>query len=583
MKGEPPLKILPQEQPDLPEEAEVDLEPYQRGILFRRPWLSISLGALLLCALIFIKPLYHLATGERARWLAGSAISLNEQGHADAAIEKATAAFQLKPDEPATWRAMAKVLAPTKGLVALAFWRRLIHSPAASLQDCRDYVETAIAWRQTAAASDEIQILLTSDPNSAINNLLAAKLHGVAGDRSGALAYARRAHDLDPSNPEITLVLASVLVAFPGSEHDSGMDLLWKAAAADTLAGLEAVTVLSRQNGLTGEDQDRIIARLEGNPLTDETHRLLALDMRLRRDPEHRESLLDAEQSRYGGEDGEHLRQFGSWLNAHGEYARIAQVIPLKKALLSKDLLLVYLDALASQNKWSEIAGLLQQANLPLEDAYIDVFLSRAYSELGDPRTSDAYWRRATADAAYNAEQGFFVAGYAEKLGQSKRAEDAYRTLTQKSDTARPAYDALLRLSIPKGTHATLAVLKEMHQRWPDDAAVSNDCAYMELLVKENIADARSQAEDLCAKYPDRLPHRTTLALAWLRSGQPASALQVYAGLNVNWTVAPASSATVYAAVLNANGRSPEALHIAAAINRELLRPEETELLQFAR
>jgi tetratricopeptide (TPR) repeat protein len=261
----------------------------------------------------------------------------------------------------------------------------------------------------------------------------------------------------------------------------------------------------------------------------------------------------------------------------------VTQVIPLEKALLNKDLFLVYLDALASQGQWSRIASLLQQGNLPLEDTYIDVFLSRAYLELGDPRTSDSYWRRAVTDASYNATQGFFLAGYAEKLGQMSRAEEMYGRLTQNPDTARPAYDGLLRLSLPKGTAATLAVLTEMHRRWPDDEAVSNDWAYLELLEKEHIAEARSLAEDLCAKTPGSLPHRTTLALAWLRSGQPVSALQVYDGLNIDWETASAPSEAVYAAVLNANGHPDEARRIAAETPRDQLRPEETELLQFAR
>ena len=558
-------------------------EPSPAGMFLRRYWKRISLGAILLLTILFARPLYHLANTERAHWLARAATKLGEQGQLDLANQRATAAFQMKPEDPATWRAMAKVLSLRNDPAALSFWLTLINSPDASAEDRRGFIEAALAWRQMAEASEQMQILMASDPNSPINNLLAARVQAVTGRYPGALAAAQRAHELDPSNQDATLFLGSLLVGIPGADRASGMELLWNLAGSDSREGLDASALLAGQKRLSPEEQDRLIKRLEHHPLTDEAHRLIALDLKLARHPEQRESLLDAEQASHAGEDGESVRQIGAWPNTRGEYARVTQLITLGKALHRKDLFLIYLDALASQKKWSEIVRILKRGNVPLEDTYVDLFLSRAYAELGDSTESEFFWRGATVDSDRKPDQAFYMAGYAERLGLESRAEELYRTLSQRPDTASRAYQALLRLSIPKGTAATLAVLKEMHQHWPKNEAISNDFAYMELLMKEDIAGARAEAAELCEKYPRSLPHRTTLALACLRSGDAAGALQVYAGLDVDWQGAPASSAAVYAAVLNANGRTAEAEKIASQIHRGALRPEELELLKFGK
>ena len=56
-------------------------------------------------------------------------------------------------------------------------------------------------------------------------------------------------------------------------------------------------------------------------------------------------------------------------------------------------------------------------------------------------------------------------------------------------------------------------------------------------------------------QHPDLLAHRTTLALAYLRAGNPSAAAQLYKGVNIQWKSAPPGWRAGYAAVLAANAQ----------------------------
>jgi hypothetical protein len=79
---------------------------------------------------------------------------------------------------------------------------------------------------------------------------------------------------------------------------------------------------------------------------------------------------------------------------------------------------------------------------------------------------------------------------------------------------------------------------------------------------------------------PLLLAYRTTLALAYLRSNDPASAKAVYAGLEADWaTVLPGWQA-VYTAVLGATDEPEAARTLARRIPVQRLKPEERALIE---
>jgi hypothetical protein len=83
----------------------------------------------------------------------------------------------------------------------------------------------------------------------------------------------------------------------------------------------------------------------------------------------------------------------------------------------------------------------------------------------------------------------------------------------------------------------------------------------------------------LVAANPASLPHRTLLALAHLKQGRAADALQVYNGIEVPPNALSASALAVHAAVLHANGQTDAAKKEAQQLPPEQLMPEERALI----
>jgi alkylhydroperoxidase family enzyme len=297
--------------------------------------------------------------------------------------------------------------------------------------------------------------------------------------------------------------------------------------------------------------------------------------------PELRTQLIDAAVARYSDADPAAKRSFGVWLNGRGEYERTIAFLPIEEAFKRKDHLLVCLDAMAALKRWGEIERILEIKGVPLNDAYREVFLARSALELGSATGAEMHWKLARLAAEPSPEQLIFVGSYAEKIGQLGEAELAYRKLATSATTARPAYEALLRIAERKGSSALRReILTAMHERWPKDTAVSNDLAYVNLLAGLEINESLEVARKLVEQSPGSLAHRTTLALAACRKGDPASALSVYKGLDIPWERVGPGQRAVYAAVLGLNGKTAEARAEADAIRLESLRAEERELIK---
>ena len=550
----------------------------------RRRWLVTAVFcAVMGGGLAFeFKPVYRAAKGWRARQLAAAAEGLTAEEKWTEAGAKAGAAYRLMPNEPAAIRAVAHLQNVTgHAAAAIPFWKELEGAHAVSPVDRRSYAEDLFRTGMLAEAERELNGVLGAQTPDAAALRLAARMAAARGNFGPAMEFARRAQGLDAASLDGRLLLGLLQMDAPGSpERAVGLPALMQVAEDRGRCGLEAIEYLARQEDLPGGETRRLIALLTAHPLATPGQKLSALDWEIRLAPAEREALLERKSVECKAAGAEAQRSFGVWLNAHREFARTLRVVPEAEALARKDLLLVHLDALAGMKSWREIEGLLGRKGVPLDGVYVDLFLARCARELGQVSKSELHWRRAHLGAAPSPEQMWTVGDYAEKIGELREAELAYRSLTASAKTARPAYEALLRVAEKKGGTAVLrGVLREMRGRWPQDAAVENDYAYFSLLGGGEIAECVKIAERLVAQAPGSLPHRTTLALAYLRTAEPARALAVYAGLEIPWERIAPGQRVVHAAALGANGKTGEARAEARALRPETLRTEERELI----
>ena len=534
-------------------------------------------------AMFEIKPaLREVSRWRSRRYAAKAEVDLNAENWQSAQV-KAQVAYQLRPDEPAAIRAVARLQSLTgNSAMAVQFWDILIKANAMTVADRRMRAEDLLRNGSLTEARQEVERLLANGPADPANLRLGAKWAAAEKKYDQALDFATRAQQIDPGNAQGQLLLGLLRCESPKvGARAAGMQTLLALANDRGKQGLEALIFLATRKDLSNEGAEIVIAKLRDHPLAAENHRLLALDLELMRHPDQRDAVLDAAMKRYKAGDAAAQRAFGVWLNNKKEYARTLDLIPITEAVKRKDFLLVTLDAMAAQKRWTEIEEVLQGKEVPLDEVYTELFLARASMEIGGRSTgADLHWRRAHIAAAPSVEQMWFLGTYAEKIGQTDHAELAFRSLTNNAATARAAYEGLLRIAEKKrDTAAVRDLLAEMSARWPQDSSVRNDYTYFSLLRGENLEENLKAAREMVAKSPTSLAHRTTLALANLRLNDPAGARAVYDNLNIPWDKAAASHRAVYAAVLGLNGRVSEARAQASAIALKDLRPEERELI----
>jgi tetratricopeptide (TPR) repeat protein len=495
---------------------------------------------------------------------------------------KAQTAYQIRPDEPAAIRAVARLQSLTGSPAsAVQFWSILKKDGVLTIADRRNYAEDLLRAGSSSEARDVVEQLLAGEPENPANLRLGAKWAASEKRYEQAIEFASKALKLEPGNLQTSLLLGYLQCEAPrNGSREAGFATLSSLIEDKGRTGLDALVFLATRRDVPPEKIPSILARLRDHPLAGENHRLAALDLELAWREKERDAVLDAAMVHYKTADPAAQRAFGVWLNGRKEYERTLALLPLAEALKRKDFLLVTMDAMAAQGRWTEIDEILQGKDVPLDEMHTEIFLARAAMELGHSTSADLHWRRAHIAAAPSVEQMWFLATYAEKIGQTDHAEAAFRSLTNNASTARPAYEGLLRIAEKRrDTDSLLEVLREMSKRWPKDPSVRNDYTYFTLLRGKDVEMGMKVAQELVAETPSSLAHRTTLALANVRLKDAMGAMKVYRGLTVPWNRASPSHRAVYAAALGLNGNISEARAQAGAIPLDSLRPEERALI----
>ena len=141
---------------------DLDLIPPEE-IRARRIRLFVFLGAIAACVLgvaIYFgaRPIGGAIKAWQARRLARQAFALIDRKQWNEANTKARDAYLLRPSEPESWRAIARLCYRTrKGTAALEWWKKVDDANRLTLEDRRDYVGAALmAGELPIAAKREI-------------------------------------------------------------------------------------------------------------------------------------------------------------------------------------------------------------------------------------------------------------------------------------------------------------------------------------------------------------------------------------------------------------------------------------------
>src|SRR5438552_2003209 len=598
--------------------------------LKRRRILMVSVALVLLFVAGYFggRPGINAVKAWQARRHAANAFAyINKQNWTDARKE-ATAAYQLRPTEPQSLRAVARFLSRTRQPDALEFWQQLEKIAPLTREDRQDEAAVAIMAGETTRAETAVHRLLESKDVDPGSWLLAAQL-SIQKDVADEAMSALRKTFTHPRATEQQQLQAALLelslgsgTAGPDERATDAWLRIENISKGKSATALDALVLLARRelstspsttqplNGSTGAELPQ---RLASHPLSRAPQKLLSLDLVDHATPSRHDELIAEGIAQWKDRDSDDLLALATWLSGKTEFQKTLETIPLEKALLSRELFLQYVDALGGLGRWSEIKQLLESERYPLDPVVQLMYLARCNAQLGEKTAAENNWQRALESAGGDVGKLISLGEYAEKNGIVDVAQSAFSAAATEAPKLRAAQQGRLRIAQRGGdTKKIHAVLADMLKIWPNDAAVQNDEAYTRLLLldsnsrndearmtndeKEN-AEHRTSAENtvnsqpstlneleqvaanLVAKNPRSMPHRTLLALARLKQHRATEALAVYENITVARGALTPPALAVHAAVQAANGHTEEARAEAAQIKPEQLLAEEKALL----
>ena len=540
------------------------------------------LAVFALAALIAGRPAYRELKTWRAHRFVAEAELLMAATNWPAALQKAQVAYQLSPADPQTLRLAARLTSAQGQRDALHFWRQLIDTGQATAEDHRQFGLFALRGRDLESAGEQLRWLLKNDAETFATLRFAVDFYLLRGDLTRLKEYGRLALAKEPNDQPLRLTLARVLARSPDiTDQIEARKTIRTTAEGVNAASLEALELLASLRDLPRDDAEATAQRLLEHPLARTEHQLLALELRLRWHPEQREAIVAGGIAKFEKTGAENLLKLARWLNRLGEFERTIACLSPETAMKSQDLLLVRLDAMGGLDRWDAIKQTLEQKDLPLEPALVDLFKARVAKQMGQTQEAAQAWRRVHLAAIDRPAAWLYIAQYAEQIGDRAEAAKAWHRLKQDPTLGRTAFEALIRLGEVEGnTRALRELMRELSKTSPNEPEPRNDLAYLDLLLGENLKAARETSLLLVKDHPNYLAYRTTLALAHLRHQETNEAAALYAGINLDWAGVLPGWQAVRVAVLAASGRSNLARIAAQRIPLPQLKPEERALVQ---
>ena len=477
-----------------------------------------------------------------------------------------------------------------------------------------DYAERVLADKRAKPyeiASAATLVLSLTSPNSQLYAQAWKRIEDVARDPKnpaslGALVLLANEQAVPPmpaigGNTSLSLESTSAPSPTPaappsvagGVDAGRAMQPTPEAQSGDTVTLNLTATSPSTPAGRT-MSLTEVADALENHPDARPYHKLLALEVRARRDPALTDQYVADAVERFGNaarlaqtyQGGaeladETLLALAGWLNKIGRPAKTLEVLPEARASQRQDLSLQYINALAGLQRWNEIKDLLMSERFPIEPMFQHVYLAAAQKQLGSATGATNEWQRAL-EAAKTPEKLMALAQYAEQNSTNDIADAAYSAAIKVEPKTRGAYDGRLRLALAAGhTAEAQKIAAEIAQVWPDDTAARNQDAYLRLLLGASNGAAEAaerEADILVKKQPFNWLVRATLGLARLRLGKNKEALAAIREPRVTG-VEPPGPLAVRAAILAANGYEDGARNDARLVSAKPLLPEERALI----
>jgi hypothetical protein len=172
------------------------------------------------------------------------------------AVSKARDAYFLRPSEPQSWRALARLASRTgQWAAALDWWKKVDEAHRLTLQDRRDFVAAALNVGDTPNAAQQVEVLLAQRTEPEPHDIvLAGQVAARQSDPVLALDYAERVLADKRTRPYDVLSAATLVLSATrrDSEHYASAWKQIEAVARDPKnpASLDALAMLAQAEAL---------------------------------------------------------------------------------------------------------------------------------------------------------------------------------------------------------------------------------------------------------------------------------------------------------------------------------------------
>jgi hypothetical protein len=394
----------------------------------------------------------------------------------------------------------------------------------------------------------------------------------------------RRALMADPNDRDARLRLALLDYQTPFPEvRARAREVLWKLAAGDDDAALQAIQFLSGETALTLAQADELLTLVAKHPKPTPSvrYRVLSAIMRLR--PNSRAETLERECASFDAESAGSTALL-QWLIDEREFERLLSLLPADLGK-SETLMEFRLKALAASGRWADVEKILSDdKDLPLPVETASLWRARASHNL----KQDPARTRTHLLAAYNAagkgekgESTLEAARYAEECGFWSVAATCYQGIARAHPTAQirmleKVHEMALR---DRDSGAALNSARYLAEQNPANRSFAERYTYFQLIVGEDmeVAMVRNQKDGDVTDSSDQLLR----ALAAYRLYDLKAMNEHLASVGETSLLSPGERA-VYAGLLAVGGEPARAFQLAEKIPAGLLLPEELRFLQRA-
>lgn len=584
-----PAPKAPAELPSYSLEEEEAPGGWRRWLRGRR--LAVLSSAITIAAIVLLsaKPLYREAKARRALSLAdqaGQAVDHGDAAEASRLLRQAALmAFQ---DERVA--ALVTLHAARSGDAAsVAELGKKVSSGKASPEEALVYGEMSLAagrLEEAEHASELVERAVALDKRTRSTALRAGVMQArQRGAEAEEILRAALAETPGESSDRLRIMLAGLLLA-KGNEASSveAEELLEQAAAGTSEQGAAALRVLcANRAGISPEAREsfeRTAERLRSHPAAKQEDEIFIARIGLSSDPSRARQVARAFASRLNGAQPApiDIRAAAARLLVSANCLdEVLDLVSEEDSSTHAGALMARLDALSGLEDWDQTSRLIEKnrgATLP--DTLYYLFRARLALVKGDAAAAEDE-KRLLRQVMPFAElpHVLFAARYAENVGWKPEALAAWRILAANENARADALRAQLR-NLPADAPAAegLSITDELLKLFPNDPSIRLSSAYFRLLAGRDIESSVALAEEFLAADPASVDIRRVTALARLRAGRADSALAIWPGdADENrWRA-------LHAALLRESGRAKDAEAAAAQVDRELLGPEEKDLL----